>query len=137
VLPIRTRGGEAVVKRIVIVDDHPAFLTHWKAFLEKRYGEKVTVETYEDPLHALKAIRDDIGLLMLDLEMPNLDGKKLLEYAASKGVDRRRVVIASARDADHLHALFPAGDCLAVINKEEPAQQAVFLMILDSIMRKP
>lgn len=125
------------MKRIVIVDDHQAFLTHWKAFLEQRYGEKVSVETYEDPLQAVKVIRDDIGLLMLDLEMPDLDGKKLLEYAASKGVDRRRIVITSSRDANHLHSVFSTGDCLAVINKEEPAQQAVFLMILDSVMRKP
>lgn len=125
------------MKRIVIVDDHQPFLSHWKAFLEHRYGEKASVETYVDPLVALKAIRDDIGLLMLDLEMPHLDGKKLLEYAVTKGVDRRRIVVTSARDADHLHAVFATGDCLAVINKEEPAQQAVFLMILDSVMRKP
>lgn len=125
------------MKRIVIVDDHEPFLIHWKAFLEKRYGDKVSVETYADPLVALKAIREDIGLLMLDLEMPHLDGKKLLEYAATRGVSRRRIVITSARDADHLHSVFATGDCLAVINKEEPAQQAVFLMILDSVMRKP
>ena len=39
--------------------------------------------------------------------------------------------------AERLHALFPKGSCLAVINKEEPAQQAAFLMILDSLMKKP
>ncbi len=125
------------VKRIVIVDDEPLFCSHWKAFLEKRYPGRTAVETYVDPLAALPHLSADIRLLMIDLEMPVMDGRKLLEYAASKGVDRKRVVVSSARDADHLHRLFPSGDCLAVINKDEPAQQAVFLMILDSVMKKP
>ena len=125
------------MKRIVIVDDDALFLDHWKAFLEGRYGAKVSVETYEDSLESLKNIRGDIALLMLDLEMPNLDGKKLCEFSAQAGVERKRIVITSAREADYLHKLFPPGECLAVINKEEPAQQAAFLMILDSVMRKP
>jgi CheY-like chemotaxis protein len=125
------------LKRIVIVDDEPVFCSHWEAFLERRYPGQTEVETYVDPLDALGHLSPDIRLLMLDLEMPVMDGRKLLEYAVSRGVDRKRVVVTSARDADHLHRLFPSGDCLAVINKDEPAQQAVFLMILDSVMNKP
>jgi CheY-like chemotaxis protein len=125
------------VKRILIVDDHEAFCDHWKAFLEERYPGVASVETYLDPVAALREIRPDIHLLMLDLEMPGLDGKKVLEYAVAQGVERKRIVITSARDADHLHEVFRAGECLAVINKREPAQQAAFLMILDSVMRKP
>jgi DNA-binding NarL/FixJ family response regulator len=125
------------MKRVLIVDDHAIFCEHWKAFLERRFPGAVQVETYTDPFAALRALSPDIALLMLDLQMPGLDGKKVLEFAAAKGVDRRRVVITSASHADHLHEIFPAGDCLAVINKEEPAQQAVFLMILDSLMNKP
>ena len=124
-------------KRVVIVDDSPGFCSMWRRFFEERYDGKVAVESYLDPLKALAEIRPDIGLLVLDLEMPGLDGIKFLEYAAAKGVDRRRVVISSGRDADELHRLFPAGRCLAVINKDDPAQQAAFLMILESVMRKP
>ena len=95
------------------------------------------METFEDPLLALPHLDPTIRLLMVDLEMPSMDGRKLLDFAAAKGVDRRRIVVTSARDADHLHRLFPPGECLAVINKDEPAQQAAFLLILDSIVRKP
>lgn len=129
--------SEGEVKRILIVDDHEAFCEHWKAFFEERYPGVARVETFLDPVAALREIRPDIHLLMLDLEMPGLDGKKVLQYAVAQGVERKRIVIASARDADHLHEVFPAGECLAVINKREPAQQAAFLMILDSVMRKP
>ena len=126
----------------MIVDDEPVFCSHWEAFFEHRYPGRTKVETYVDPLDALGHLSPDIRLLMLDLEMPVMDGKKLLAYsqpslAVSRGVERKRIVISSARDADHLHRVFPSGECLAVINKDEPAQQAVFLMILDSVMRKP
>lgn len=127
----------ADAKRIVIVDDSETFCRTWREFFETRYGEAVAVETYLDPVAALPQVRPDIALLMVDLEMPVMDGKKVLEYAAARGVDRRRVVIVSARDADDLHRIFPTGDCLAVINKDDPPQQAAFLMILESLMRKP
>ena len=125
------------MKRVLIIDDDRLFCDHWKAFLEGRYPGRVEVLTFTDPLAAVRALSPEVRLLMLDLEMPVLDGKKLLEVAAAQGVERGRVVITSAWDADRLHELFPAGDCLAVINKREPSQQAAFLMILDSVMRKP
>lgn len=125
------------MKRILIVDDHRAFVDHWKAFLEERYPGRVAVETQTDPMSAVRAFGPHLHLLMLDLEMPVLDGRKLLDVAAAQGVDRRRVVITSAWDAERLHTIFPKGSCLAVINKDEPLQQAAFLMILDSVMRKP
>ena len=110
------------MKRVVIVDDHKVFCDHWSSFLLARYPGAVAVEAYTDPFAALRVLSPDIDLLMLDLEMPGLDGKKVLEFAAARGVDRRKVVVTSARHADHLHEVFPAGDCLAVINKEEPGQ---------------
>lgn len=128
---------ESARKRIVIVDDSENFCRMWREFFVSRYGDLVAVETYLDPVAALREVRTDIALLLVDLEMPVLDGKKFLEFAAQKGVDRRRVVIISARDAEDLHRIFPQGDCLAVINKEDPPQQRAFLMILESFMRKP
>lgn len=124
-------------KRIVIVDDQLSFCVRWRAFFEGRFPGRVAVETYTDPVASLAHLGPGIALLMLDLEMPGMDGSKVLTFAVEKGVDPRRVVITSARDADHLHRLFPKGRCLAVINKDEPQQQAAFLLILESIMRKP
>ncbi len=123
-------------KRVVIVDDSESFCRSWREFLERRYGERVRVETYLDPVAALREVRPDISLLLVDLEMPVIDGRKFLEFAAARGIDRHRAMIVSARDADDLHRIFPMGDCLAVINKHDPPQQEAFLMILDSLMRE-
>lgn len=124
-------------KRIVIVDDSDAACEMFREILVERYGaERVAVETYITPIHALPKIDDTIDLLIVDLEMPHIDGKKFLEFAIEKGVDRRKVIVTSGRDAEELHRIFPAGACLAVMNKTEPRQREAFTMILDSIMKR-
>lgn len=123
-------------KRIVIVDDSDAACAMFRDILTERYGRGVAVETYVTPLNALSKVDGSIDLLIVDLEMPHVDGKKFLEYAIERGVARSRVIVTSGRDADELHTIFPAGACLAVMNKTEPKQREAFTMILDSIMRR-
>jgi CheY-like chemotaxis protein len=124
-------------KRIVLIDDSALYAESWRAVLTCRYGERVTFESYQDPLRAIPRFGPDIDLLLIDLEIPVMDGRKLHALARSRGVECRRIVILSAHDADELHELFPADSCLAVINKTEPQQQSAFLMILDSIIKRP
>lgn len=74
--------------------------------------------------------------MLLDWEMPGLSGEQMLEEARRCGVNLKRVIITSGHPADELHRTFDSAGCLAVIEKSEPEQQAAFLMILDSIMRR-
>lgn len=124
------------LKRVVIVDDSPAFCDLWSNILEERYPAAVAVETYRHPYDALPIIDDAIDLLIVDLEMPGMDGQKFVEYARQKGVSAKRIIITSSHPADELHERFPIGEIMAVINKTEPKQQEAFLMILDSVMRR-
>jgi CheY-like chemotaxis protein len=124
-------------KRIVIVDDSPAFCDLWSNFMIERYGQLAMVETYEHPYDALPKIDASIDLLIVDLEMPGMDGKKFVEYARQRGVSQRRIVVTSSHSADELHERFRIGETIAVINKTEARQQEAFLMILDSVMRRP
>lgn len=105
-------------------------------FFTERYGDKVAVETYTDPLKGLAVISTNIDLLIVDLEMPRIDGKKFLKYATDKGLDHRRIIIASFQPAEVLHEKFKLSECLAVMDKNEPEQQKVFRMITDSIVNK-
>jgi CheY-like chemotaxis protein len=122
--------------RIVLVDDSPLYGESWRAVLASRYGDRVVFESYQDPIAALPRLGPDVDLLLVDLELPVLDGKKLAAMARDRGVLCKRIVILSGRDADELHAMFPRESCLAVVNKTEPQQQSGFLMILDSIVRR-
>ncbi|MEA2235644.1 MAG: hypothetical protein QOC81_368 [Thermoanaerobaculia bacterium] len=123
-------------KRVVIVDDSPAFCVLWSNFMTERYAATANVETYSHPYDALPKIDDTIDLLIVDLEMPGMDGKKFVDYARAKGVPARRIVVTSSHSADELHQRFRIGETIAVINKTETKQQEAFLMILDSVMRR-
>jgi len=129
-------GSGSSPKRTVIVDDSPLQCAVWRRFLENRYGERVAVETYTDPTEAVRHLGPDIDLMLLDWEMPEMDGRDVLEEARARGVNLKRVIITSAHPAEKLHENFDGTGCLAVIEKAEPEQQAAFLMILDSIMRR-
>lgn len=124
------------MKRIVIVDDSASYCDLWSNFILDRYQDAATIETYTHPYDALPRIDDSIDLLIVDLEMPGMDGKKFVEYARAKGLSPRRIVVTSSHSSDVLHQRFRIGETIAVINKTEPKQQEAFLMILDSIMRK-
>jgi CheY-like chemotaxis protein len=123
-------------RRVVVIDDSRIQCAVWKRLLEDRYGSRVAVETYSDPREGVKALGPTVHLLLLDWEMPWMDGKEALEVARDREVDLKRVIITSSHPADRLHEEFDDTGCLAVIEKAEPEQQAAFLMILDSIMRR-
>ena len=123
-------------RRVLVVDDSKLQCAVWRRLLEERYGDKIKVETYTDPAEAVFGMAPDIHLLLLDWEMPGMDGKEVLAAAREVGVNLKRVIITSGHPADRLHEEFDDSGCLAVIEKAEPEQQAAFLMILDSIMRR-
>jgi CheY-like chemotaxis protein len=126
----------AETRRAMVVDDSRLQCAVWRKLLEKRYKDKIAVETYTDPAEAVPGMAPDIHLLLLDWEMPKMDGKEVLAAAKEAGVNLKRVIITSGHSADRLHEEFDDSGCLAVIEKTEPEQQAAFLMILDSIMRR-
>ncbi len=128
--------SEQKIKRIVIVDDSTSYCDLWSNFLSERYAAIARIETYSHPYDALPKIDDTIDLLIVDLEMPGMDGKKFVDYARAKGLSPRRIVVTSSHSADELHQRFRIGETIAVTNKTEAKQQEAFLMILDSVMRR-
>jgi DNA-binding NarL/FixJ family response regulator len=121
---------------ILIIDDDQAFTSILDAYI-RQYYPYLTVKVCNDPVTALADIRrGGLDLLVIDLEMPTLDGMKVFAYALDAGVDKNRIVILSGRDVDFLHDTFPMGTCLAVLNKFEAKQKAVLEMIFGSLNRK-
>ncbi len=123
-------------RRVVVVDDSLLQCEIWRRLLVERYGERVRVEVYTDPREAVAALGPDVHLLLLDWEMPDMDGREVFDAARAAGVNPKRIIITSAHPAEQLHAVFDDTDRLAVIEKSEPEQQAAFLMILDSVMKR-
>lgn len=123
------------MKKILLIDDDRLFLESLTNYVSERYP-KLQLLAYNNSLQGLAQINPDLDLLLLDLEMPNLDGSKLLAYALEKGVDKSRIIILSGRDADYLHKCFPMGQCLAVLNKNDARQKAVLEMVFDALQEK-
>jgi CheY-like chemotaxis protein len=121
--------------KILLIDDDAAFLKLLEEYVEERYPG-LHVLTCIDPIRCLVSITEDLDLLLVDLEMPGIDGAKVLSYAVSKGLSKNRVVILSGRDAEYLHQRFPMGSCLAVLNKYEGKQRDVLDMIFNSLQKK-
>jgi len=132
----RAGQRDAGQRRIVVVDDCELQCSMWRLFLEQRFGDLVAVETYSDPRVAVKFLTPDLDLLLLDWDMPGLDGRAVLEEACRRGVDRKRIVVTSGHPAERLHEVFDSTGCLAVIEKE-PRQLAACAMILEEIIRRP
>jgi len=121
--------------RILIIDDDRAFLSLLQGSLAERYPT-LEVETCANPVQALSAIDPGLDLLLIDLEMPGMDGAKILAYATERGVSKNRIIILSGHDAEYLHRRFPMGRCLAVLNKHEGRQQNVLEMIFRALHEK-
>ena len=122
--------------KILIIDDDAAFSTVLADNIRDNYP-LLQVEICTDPLKSLRAVREGgVDLLLVDLEMPTMDGTKIFRYATSAGFDKNRIVILSGREAEYLHAHFPLGTCLAVLNKYEAKQKAVLDMIFSSLQKK-
>ncbi|HEY5513428.1 MAG TPA: response regulator [Geomonas sp.] len=124
------------MRRILIVDDDAPFLDAMREQIQSLYP-LLNVETCTDPFQALAILKGaPVDLLLVDLEMPKLDGAKIFSFAVSIGMDKNRIVILSGRDSDYLHEQFPMGTCLAVLNKYEAKQKVVLDMILSSMQKK-
>ncbi|HEY6010761.1 MAG TPA: response regulator [Nitrospirota bacterium] len=123
------------MRTILLIDDDRAFLASLERYVEEHYPG-LEVRTCNDPVACLVSITRELDLLLIDLEMPGLDGSKILSYAVSAGIDKNRIIILSGRDADYLHRRFPMGSCLAVLNKYEGRQKDVLDMIFSSLQKK-
>ncbi|RMG15957.1 MAG: DNA-binding response regulator [Deltaproteobacteria bacterium] len=120
---------------VLIVDDDAEFGRLLARRIEARH-RNLRCQVCSSPTDALEVLSEDYALLLVDLDMPELDGAEFLEAAVAAGVPRSRIVIHSSHTAEDLHARFDLGECLAVINKLDRAQQAALDLILAEVDRR-
>jgi DNA-binding NtrC family response regulator len=69
------------MKNILIVDDNRMVLHALTSYIKSRF-KNYSILTAEDGQQAIEALNaQQVCLVLTDLEMPNIDGYKLIEYA--------------------------------------------------------
>ena len=122
--------------KVLIIDDDPGFTALLSSYIHE-ICPLLKIEICNNPIAALALIkRGDNELILIDLEMPALDGMKIYKFATESGFAKSRIVILSGRDPNYLREFFPMGSCLAVLNKFEAKQKEVLGMILKSLQSK-
>lgn len=122
--------------QVLIIDDDSGFTSLLSSYIHE-ICPLLKVEICNNPLAALALIkRGDNQLILIDLEMPALDGMKIYKFATEAGFEKSRIVILSGRDPNYIREFFPMGSCLAVLNKFEAKQKEVLGMILKSLQSK-
>lgn len=121
---------------ILVVDDSPLQAALLRRTLERRFADRVAVDSVGSAQAALERISDGLDLLLVDWQMPEMSGDELIREAIGKGFDCKRIVVSSAQPAKLLHETFDDLGCLAVIEKGEPAQEEAFMMIVEGLLRR-
>ena len=122
--------------QVVVIDDSPLQGALVRMTLERRFGERVSVTVFTNPVEGVDALSSEVGLLLVDWQMPELDGHRVVARALEQGVEAKRIIVSSNHPAMELHEEFDCEGCLAVIEKGEQRQQEAFLMILDGLVRR-
>lgn len=121
---------------ILLIDDESSFTEYLEKYVAQRFP-RINLFSCNNPLEALRMIKEDaFDLILIDLEMPALDGRKLINFALQSGIKPANMVLLSGHEADYLHQVCPSGSCLAVLNKFEMHQREVLDMIFSSISTK-
>lgn len=90
-------SGSASVSRILLIDDHPAFIFALTTILERDPMFKV-VGTAETGTLALKRYRElKPDLLFVDLDLPELDGLNLIETIRRSDSNVKILIVSSKK----------------------------------------
>ena len=121
------------MKRILIIEDNPAFLKILKIRLET---EGYTVLTAGDGLSGLSAARGEIpDLVITDLMLPSIDGHKVCRLIKrDRTLQHIPVVVLTSRDLDEDAELAKQSHADAFIPKTTRAE--IIIDVIDQLLRK-
>lgn len=102
---------EMATYQVLVVEDDPALR---QLVSEVLRDEGYTVATAKDGLEALRAVQEDRpNLVLLDVQLPLLDGRDVARQMRERGIDSPIVVMTGAANARRYASEIDAEDYLA------------------------
>lgn len=112
-------SAEPFLIRVVLADDHPALRAGVRAVLES--GGRITVVaeagTGEEALRLVRQF--DPSVLLLDMEMPGLDGVEVAERLGAEGHPVRILAFSAHDDRAYVTRMLQAG-AAGYVTKDKP-----------------
>jgi DNA-binding NarL/FixJ family response regulator len=105
------------VMRIAIADDHAVFRSGLRALLEKEHDIKIVAETGTGPETIVALGRNDVDVLILDINLPGLSGPRVAETVLKQNPRVAIVVLTMYDDEYYLQELFKIGARAFVLKK--------------------
>jgi DNA-binding NarL/FixJ family response regulator len=116
-----------VERTVLIVDDHPGFRSAARALLEAD-GFEVVGEAADGESGLAAAARLRPGLVLLDIQLPDLDGFAVAERLAS-WQPPPAVVLVSSRDSSAYRRRLADSPALGFITKSDLSGAAVAALV--------
>jgi CheY-like chemotaxis protein len=115
-------------KQILLVDDSMFFRTKIADILSAAGHSVVMAEDGEEALSEIKSSSGDIDLIILDLEMPNLDGFGVLEWMQKYGHTGKIpvVIVTGEYEEDEVMDRLQTLGVSIMITKDSTPEQIVF-----------
>lgn len=73
---------DRIIQKVLLVDDQPANLVSLEAILEEEDRELIKANSGAEGLKAL--LKEDISLVLLDVQMPGMDGFEMAELMRAR-----------------------------------------------------
>ena len=116
-IPVEVAPG-----RILVVDDDEAVLELLEEFLSRAGHESQRATGGREAIEAFRKDIDEIGLVVLDMTMPDVDGREVFEAIRSLRADVP-VVLATGHGLDRLADTFSGEHRVSLLQKPyEPEQ---------------
>jgi len=108
--------------RILVVDDHQLFLEGLRMVLQS-LGPDVEILQARDGAAALQAVEaNDLELILLDLNMPGVDGLAILQSLAERQLWIPTVILSASDDLVQIHRALELG-ALGFISKSAHSRE--------------
>jgi CheY-like chemotaxis protein len=108
---------------VLIVDDQPGFRRFARRLLEA--GGLRVIEAVDGPGAIASVSSEQPDLVLLDIQLPGIDGFAVAQALAEAGADRLVVVLTSARDAADYGGRVAAARAAGFLPKAQVSADAI------------